>query len=86
MEQLSSSETSKDAWKEKELIDLMEKSLPNYVVNCFLSSGYDNTAAIVNMTTEGPENSLDQIEQLNTFHYRYIMLFSKFHCWWKRAI
>ena len=63
MEQLSSSETSKDVWKEKELIDLMEKSLPNYVVNCFLSAGYDNTAAIVNMTTEGPENSLDQIEQ-----------------------
>ena len=41
----------------------MEKSLPNYVVNCFLSAGYDNTAAIVNMTREGPENSLDQIEQ-----------------------
>ena len=63
MEQLSNGETSKDAWKEKELIDSMEKLLPNYVVNFFLSTGYDNTAVIVNMATEGPENSLDQIEQ-----------------------
>ena len=54
MEQLSSGETS---------IDSMEKLLPNYVVNFFLSTGYDNTAVIVNMATEGPENSLDQIEQ-----------------------
>jgi len=41
----------------------MEKSLPMYVINCFLYAGYDNTAAVVQMTTEGPENSLDQIEQ-----------------------
>jgi len=63
LEELPNSEATNYAWKEKELIEIMEKSLPTYVIKCFLNSGYSNTAAIVQMTSEGPQNSLDQIEQ-----------------------
>jgi len=63
MDEPPNSEDTKDVWKDSELINLMEKSLPMYVVKCFLYAGYDNIAAIVQITTEGPNNTLDQIEQ-----------------------
>ena len=46
----------------KELLGLMENSLPMYVVKCFLYTGYDNIPAITQMVTEGPQNSIDEIE------------------------
>ena len=36
MEQPPSSVATDEVWKEKELIKLMEKSLPTYVIKCFL--------------------------------------------------
>ena len=47
---------------EEQILNMMRKSLPPYVVNCFKYTGYDNSPAITQMTTEGPQNSLNQIE------------------------
>ena len=69
MEQPPSSVATDEVWKEKELIELMEKSLPTYVIRCFLNSGFDYTAAIAQMTTEGPQNSLDKIEQFILMYF-----------------
>ena len=41
-----SNETKEDICMNKELLSLMEKSLPMYAVKCFLYAGYDNIPAI----------------------------------------
>ena len=57
-----SNETKEDTCMDKELLSLMEKSLPMYAVKCFLYAGYDNIPAITQMVTEGLQNSIDEIE------------------------
>ena len=44
-------------------IEHVGKSLPPCTVACFKNAGYDNAPAIMQMTTEGPQNTLDQIEE-----------------------
>ena len=47
---------------EKFLI-FMKQSLPQYVVQCFLYTGYDTARVVAQMNTDsGPANSIDQIE------------------------
>lgn len=58
-----------DACMDKELLTSMEKSLPMYAVKCFVYAGYDNIPAITQMTAEGPQNSLDQIEEFILKYY-----------------
>ena len=48
---------------------MLGKSLPPYAVACFKNAGYDNAPAIMQMTTEGPQNTLDQIEEFIIKHY-----------------
>lgn len=46
-----------------ELIALMRTKLPQYVVECFLVAGFDTIEVIIQMNiSDGPYNSLDQIE------------------------
>ena len=41
----------------------MKQSLPQYVVQCFLYSGYDTARVVGQMNTDaGPANNIDQIE------------------------
>ena len=42
---------------------LMKSTLPQYVVQCFLFSGFDTPEVVARMTTDGPGNSIEQMEQ-----------------------
>ena len=53
-------DTSKD---DEQILNMLEKSLPPYTVACFKNAKYDNAPAIMQMTTEGSQNTLDQIEE-----------------------
>ena len=53
-------DTSKD---DEWILNMLEKSLPPYTVTCFKNAGYDNAPAIMQMTTKGPQNTLDQTEE-----------------------
>ena len=47
----------------KEAVTLMHKNLPEYVVNSFITAGYDTLEVIAELKTdEEPGNSLDEIE------------------------
>ena len=48
---------------DEEFVAYMRESLPKYVVQCFLYSGYDTAQVVAQMTTErGPTNTIDEIE------------------------
>ena len=48
---------------DEEFLAFMKQSLPQYVVQCFLYSGYDTARVVAQMNTDnGPTNSIDQIE------------------------
>ena len=42
---------------------LKKGALPQYVIQCFLFSGFDTSKVVARMTTDGPGNSIDQIEK-----------------------
>ena len=42
---------------------LMKSTLLQYVVQCFLFSGFDTPEVVARMTTDGPGNSIEQMEQ-----------------------
>ena len=45
-------------------LDEMKKILPEYIVQCFIMSGYDTHHAVLEMdTSENPGNSIEEIEQ-----------------------
>ena len=55
---------------DEDLLESMKQTLPKYAVNCFIYAGYDNIPVITQMiTAEGPQNSLDQIENFVLKHY-----------------
>ena len=54
---------------DEEFITLMKTTLPQYIVQCFLFSGFDTPKVVAHMTTDGPGNSIDQIEQFILKHY-----------------
>ena len=54
---------------EQWILNMLGKSLPPYAVACFKNAGYDNAPAIMQMTTEGPQNTLDQIEEFIIKYY-----------------
>jgi len=44
-------------------IALMKKMLPDYIVNCFLSAGYDEVAVLCNMDiSDNPNNGIAKVE------------------------
>ena len=44
-------------------VDLMKKMLPEYIVNCFLSAGYDEMSVICNLDiSDNPDNGIAKIE------------------------
>ena len=46
------------------VVTLMKQRLPEYIVNCFISSGYDEMEVISTMDTSDKEhNSIDKIEK-----------------------
>jgi len=48
---------------DEEFVTFMKLSLPEYVVQCFIHSGYDTARVVAQMNTEkGPNNSIDEIE------------------------
>ena len=50
--------------KEVDVVALMRKKLPPYVVNCLVTSGYDSLEVILGMdTSERPRNSIETIER-----------------------
>jgi len=57
------------SYGEERILNMLGKSLPPYAVACFKNAGYDNAPAIMQMTTEGPQNTLDQIEEFIIKHY-----------------
>ena len=62
---------------DKDVLTLMNQSLPKYAVNCFLRAGYDNSSAITQMVTdEGPGKYLrpDRRIYLEVLLYGYVML------------
>ena len=59
-------DTSKD---DERILNMLEKSLPPYTVAYFKNAGYDNAPAIMQMTTEGPHNTLDQIEEFIIMYF-----------------
>ena len=54
----------------EEAMKVMNQRLPEYVVNCFISAGFDTLAVIADMdTTSQPGNSLQAIEEyISTEH------------------
>lgn len=47
-----------------DIVTLMKQRLPEYIVNCFMSSGYDEMEVISTMDTSDKEhNSIDKIEK-----------------------
>ena len=44
-------------------MNLLKTSLPPYIVQCFIVSGYDSARIVAQMTMSGPDNSIDQMEQ-----------------------
>lgn len=49
---------------ETDVVDLMKKRLPPYVVSCLVTSGYDSLDVILGMdTSENPGNSIETIER-----------------------
>ncbi len=47
-----------------DVVILMKQRLPEYIVNCFMSSGYDEMEVISTMDTSDKEhNSIDKIEK-----------------------
>jgi len=70
------SETDKinyDGNQDLELHLLMQKKLPGYVTKCFLASGFDSEEAIASMemTGDGPENSMKMMEAYIDKHYSH---------------
>jgi len=61
---LDSDETSDDMLpNDEDAMKLMQERLPSYVVNCFVSSGFDSTEAICCMNvTDDTNNSIKEIE------------------------
>lgn len=50
---------------EVNVVDLMRKKLPPYVVNCLVTSGYDSLDVILGMdVSESPGNSIETVEML----------------------
>ena len=48
---------------EEEFMNLLKASLPPYIVQCFIMSGYDSARVVAQMTTNGPDNSINQMEK-----------------------
>ena len=49
--------------QEFDVISLLKERLPDYIVQCFLASGYDDPTVIADMdVTDNPENSISIIE------------------------
>jgi len=58
------------SYGEEWILNMLGKSLPPYAVACFKNAGYDNAPAIMQMTTEGSQNTLDQIEEFIIKYYQ----------------
>ena len=54
---------------DEEFKDFLKDSLPPYIAQCFILSGYDSARVVAQMTTSGPNNSIDQIEQFILAEY-----------------
>ena len=53
-----------------DVVSLLRKRLPKYIVNCFLAAGYDVPDVISSMdTSEQPGNSIQLIENFIDQHY-----------------
>ena len=53
--------------RSNEAIKVMKRKLPEYIVNCFIASGFDTLAIISEMDISSkPGNSLQQIEEYIT--------------------
>ena len=48
---------------EEEFMNFLKASLPPYIVQCFIVSGYDSARVVAQMTTNGSDNSIDQMEK-----------------------
>lgn len=48
---------------DEEFMTLMKSTLTQYVVQCFLFSGFDTPRVVASMATDGLGNSIDQMEQ-----------------------
>ena len=48
---------------DEEFMTLMKSTLPQYVIQCFLFSGFDTPKVVAHMTTNGLGNSIGQMEQ-----------------------
>ena len=45
---------------DEKFMTLMKSTLPQYVVQRFLFSGFDTPRVVASMITDGPGNSIDQ--------------------------
>ena len=61
-----------------DIVTLMKQRLPEYIVNCFMSSGYDEIEVISTMDTSDKEhNKIEKFIQrkyeivLNTIHFHH---------------
>ena len=55
--------------EDTEFLTLMEQSIPEYAMNCFINAGYDTPNVVAQMKTVGNCNSLDEIESFILKHY-----------------
>ena len=55
--------------EDDEFLILMEQSIPEYAMNCFINAGYDMPNIVAQMKTIGNGNSLDEIESFILKHY-----------------
>ena len=55
--------------EDSEFLTLMEQSISEYAMNCFINAGYDTPNVVVQMKTVGNCNSLDEIESFILKHY-----------------
>ena len=59
--------------EEYDVISLMEKRLPRYVVNCFRAAGYDEIQVVASMDTSDREmNSISKIEKYIEERFKHI--------------
>jgi len=54
---------------DEQLRSLMERSTPEYAINCFNYAGYDTAQVIAQMKTTGDESNLDEIESFILKYY-----------------
>jgi len=48
---------------DEEFIDFLKNSLPPYIVECFIRTGYDSARVVAQLSTGGDNNSIDEMEK-----------------------